>query len=125
MEHIIGREGRVIPAWAACWTFRMLFSTWVGRTLHTTSRCSARVSRLHRAEVNNARRIRLTPPPSIFRALGFVGGVSAVTYMGCAAWSVHTNERIASETDASISFSFFLGLRKNYEMLVQLSLIHI
>ena len=76
----------------------MLFSTWLGRTLHTTSRCSARVSRLHRADVNNARRIRLTPPPSIFRALGFVGGVSAVTYLGCAAWSVRTNERIARET---------------------------
>ena len=97
----------------------MLFSTWLGRTLHTTSRCSARVSRLHRTDVNNARRIRLTSPPSIFRALGFVGGVSAVTYMGCAAWSVHTNERIARETDASTSFSFFLGMRKNYEMLVQ------
>ena len=97
----------------------MLFSTWVGRTLHTTSKRSARVSRLHRAEVNNARRIRVIPPPPILRALGFVGGVSAVTYMGCATWSVHTNERIVNETGSSINFSFFFGMRKNLEMLVQ------
>lgn len=97
----------------------MLFSTWVGRALHTTSGYSARVSRLHRAAVNNARRIRVTPPPPIFRALGFVGGVSAVTYIGCAAWSVHTNERIVNGTGSSMSFSFFFGIRKNLEMLVQ------